>query len=285
MKTSNHDITITSTAMHRRDLANKINLLEPKKFTELNNRINNSVAKLKDKYEELNDFSVPIEYNKKLFGLINKVDTVKSLNNIIGCIQNLAECTLDAFQVNGENLSAILDLMRVTAGIENDLYKQLEDSDCSKESIANLLNELCKQYNIDNKAIEGLFEQSFRRTITLRDRIKDLRTEIFERISKYEEKFENLDDTISKKEKEVIELLNNNIEEYNRQLKDSINKLSTAINKYEEELETAKKSYEQEIKLAKDELSKEIKKLHKRLIWAFIGMGIATLATLISIAF
>jgi hypothetical protein len=265
MKTFNNEIAITSSVAERRNLTNEINILESKKIIELNNKINSSLVELQERYEELSDFSSPIVKNKILLGLINKTDVDASFNNILCCIQNLAKCTLGAFQTNGENLEAILDLIKMSVVIENDLYKLLEDSDCSKESIANLLHDLCFQYNIDSKAIESLFEQSFTRTITLRDRINALRKEVFDRILKYEEKFENLDETISKKEKEIIESFNNEFERYNSLLEDNIANFSTVIDKCKNELEEAKKLYNQEIEFAKKELKKEIIKYNKEL--------------------
>lgn len=256
---------ITSPVSERRNLADKINLLESNKIIELNNQINDSLVELQERYEELSEFSAPIVENKVFFGLIKKTDVVASFNNILHCIKNLAECTLGAFQTNGKNLEAILELMKMSVVIENDLYKQLENSDCSKESIANLLHELCSRYDIDSEAIESLFDQSFRRAITLRDKINDLRKEIFDRILKYEEKFENLDEIISKKEKEVIESFNNEIERYNKLLEDNITSLFAVIDKYKNELEAAKKLYKQEIELAKNELNNEIIQYNKSL--------------------
>ena len=89
--------------------------------------------------------------------------------------------------------------MKISVSIENDLYRQLEDSDCSKENIANLLHDLCSQYNIDSHAIEVLFEQSFNRTITLRTRINNLREEFLNASQKMRRNSINFDETIQKR--------------------------------------------------------------------------------------
>lgn len=256
--TSNNKLKITSSGMERRRLANKINFLDENKFIALNDEIKSSFVDVQKKYDELSEVASPVVENEYLWGLIKSTNVEKSLEGLLGTIQGLAKCTLGAFQVNGKNLEAILELMRMSVAIENDLYKQLEDSDCSKENIANLLHDLCSQYNIDSHAIEGLFEQSFNRTITLRTRINDLREEIFERISKYEEKFEHFDETIKQKEEEFTSCFDSKTAEYNKQLEVRIKECLVAIENYKNELNAVRNSYKKEIEFVKNHLMDSI---------------------------
>lgn len=259
MKTSNNEIKITYSGVERRNLVNKINLLDEKEIVALNKKINDSFKKVQVKYDELSEVASPVVENEYLWGLIKSTNVEKSLEGLLKTIQGLAECTLGAFQANSANLGAILGLMKVSVSIENDLYKQLEDSDCSKENIANLLHDLCSQYDIDSSAIEDLFEQSFNRTITLRTRINDLREEIFERISKYEERFEHLDESIQRKEEEFTYSLDCKTTEYKKQLESRIKEYQTAIDDYRNELKAAKSSYKQGIESTKKVLMDSIK--------------------------
>lgn len=259
MKTSNNEIKITSSGVERRNLVNKINLLDEKEIIALNKKINDSFKKVQVKYDELSEVASPVVENEYLWGLVKSTNVEKSLEGLLKTIQGLAECTLGAFQANSANLGAILGLMKVSVSIENDLYKQLEDSDCSKENIANLLHDLCSQYDIDSSAIEDLFEQSFNRTITLRTRINDLREEIFERISKYEERFEHLDESIQRKEEEFTYSLDCKTTEYKKQLESRIKEYQTAIDDYRNELKAAKSSYKQGIESTKKVLMDSIK--------------------------
>lgn len=259
MMTSNNQIEITSLGKERRNLVSKIDLLNEKKFKELNDKINKGLRDVQRKYEELNNIASPIIENEYLWGLIKSTDVKKSLDGTIKIIQELAGCTLEAFQTNGKNLECILDLMKISVSIENDLYKQLDDSDCSKENIANLLHDLCSQYNIDSQTIEGLFEQSFNRTITLRTRINDLREEIFERIAGYEEKFEHFDETVRKKEKEIMSCFDNKITECNKQLENRIKEYLIVIDGYQNELNVIRSSYKHDIDSAKNLLMDSIK--------------------------
>ena len=259
MKTSNNEIKITSSGVERRNLANKINLLDEKEIIALNKKINDSFKKVQAKYNALSEVASPVVENEYLWGLIKSTNVEKSLEGLLKTIQGLAECTLGAFQANSANLGAILGLMKVSVSIENDLYKQLEDSDCSKENIANLLHDLCSQYDIDSSAIEDLFEQSFNRTITLRTRINDLREEIFERISKYKEQFEHLDEVIQKKEEEFTYSFDCKTSEYEKRLEYSIQECQT-IDGYKNELNAVRNSYKQEIDSAKNILMDSIKR-------------------------
>ena len=107
-----------------------------RKLSRSTKMISDSFKKVQVKYDELSEVASPIVENEYLWGLIKSTNVEKSLEGLLKTIQGLAECTLGAFQANSANLGAILGLMKVSVSIENDLYKQLEDSDCSKENIA-----------------------------------------------------------------------------------------------------------------------------------------------------
>lgn len=253
---SEKDTKIIPLGMDRRNLAKKINSLG--KIDEISKQIDNSCKEFQKKCGEINDIASPVVENEYLCGLIKTIDTEKSLDGLLTVIQGLAKSTVGAFDANGKNLEAILELMKVLVSIDNDLFKQLEDSDCSKENIANLLHDLCSQYNIDSNAIQGLFEQSFNRTITLRAKINDLRAEVFEHISKYEEKFEHLDEIIQNKEEEFTSQFNRKVSEYNNHLDIRIKECLTLIDSYEKELDGIRNSYMNEIQSIKNFLISSI---------------------------
>lgn len=228
--TSNNLIKATPLGAERRILESKIKFLDKNKFIELNDKINSSYKDIQDKYGKIKKVASPVVKNEYLCGLIKSTDVEKSLEGLLDTIKGLAECTLGAFQANGKNLSAILELMKISVSIESGLYKLLDDSECSKENIANLLHDFCAQYNIDSSAIEGLFEQSFNRTLTLRARINDLREELLERISKYEDRFEHLDETIQQKEGEFTYKFETKAEEYKEQLEARVSGYLKVVN-------------------------------------------------------
>lgn len=316
--TSNNVIKATPLGAERRILENKIKFLDKNKFIELNDKINSSYKDIQDKYKELKNVASPVVENEYLWGLIKSTDVEKSLEGLLGTIKGLASCTLGAFQANGKNLSAILELMKISVSIESGLYKLLDDSECSKENIANLLHDFCAQYNIGSSAIEGLFEQSFNRTLTLRARINDLREELLERISKYEDRFEHLDETIQQKEEEFTYKFETKAEEYKEQLEARVNGYLKVVNSYNDELGIVRSSYKQEIELEKKflmdsieqyniELSKRhdvkfeqyerenaelktyikllnesVSKLQNRLTWSFIISAIIVLTVVVN---
>ena len=316
--TSNNLIKATPLGAERRILESKIKFLDKNKFIELNDKINSSYKDIQDKYGKLKKVASPVVKNEYLCGLIKSTDVEKSLEGLLDTIKGLAECTLGAFQANGKNLSAILELMKISVSIESGLYKLLDDSECSKENIANLLHDFCAQYNIDSSAIEGLFEQSFNRTLTLRARINDLREELLERISKYEDRFEHLDETIQQKEGEFTYKFETKAEEYKEQLEARVSGYLKVVNSYNDELGIVRSSYKQEIELEKKflmdsieqyniELSKRhdvkfeqyerenaelktyikllnesVSKLQNRLTWSFIISAIIVLTVVVN---
>ena len=113
MKTSNNEIKIISPGMERRKLTNKIHLLDENKFIALSKKIDSSFNVVQEKYKELNKVASPVVENEYLWGLIKTTDVEKSLDGLLKVIQELAKCTLGAFQANSENLEAILELMKI----------------------------------------------------------------------------------------------------------------------------------------------------------------------------
>lgn len=118
MKTSNNEIKIISPGMERRKLTNKIHLLDENKFIALSKKIDSSFNVVQEKYKELNKVASPVVENEYLWGLIKTTDVEKSLDGLLKVIQELAKCTLGAFQANSENLEAILELMKISVSIE-----------------------------------------------------------------------------------------------------------------------------------------------------------------------
>ena len=224
--TSGNEILITSLELGRDDVANLEFLSEENKFTELKGKIEGRLKKIEENYGKINDITSPIVEEKYFGGLIKSTNVEKSLDGLLEIIKDLAKHTLNAFKTNGENLNDILVLMKVLASIENDLYKQLEVSDCSKEAIANLLHDFCSQYNIDNQAIEELFEQSFHRTITLKAKIKDLREEVLSHIS---DRIKDINDIITKKEDDVKSFIKQSNTECNFKIESDIKDLHEEV--------------------------------------------------------
>ena len=63
---------------------------------------------VQEKYKELNKVASPVVENEYLWGLIKTTDVEKSLDGLLKVIQELAKCTLGAFQANSENLEVFI---------------------------------------------------------------------------------------------------------------------------------------------------------------------------------
>ena len=124
---------------------------------------------------------------------------------------------------------SILELMKILATTEKDIYDMIDKNELSVVEISNVIKEICRNANIKDETIEELFNQTFQRSYTLRDRIKQLRIVLEERINKLEQKFINLDQT--------IEYEKNEITTYCKKVKSSVQEESNHIlTKYEKEL-------------------------------------------------
>lgn len=314
--TSKNNTQITSFGDQRMNLAAKINTVNQTKIELLSDKVSSGVVTLNKEYGKLKDLSSPIVKNKHLWGLIETTDTEESIKNILKIIQDFANSTLTAFTTNGENLKAILELMRISVSIENDLYRQLEECDCSKENIANLLNDLCSQYNIDNESISGLFEQSFNRSLTLRAKINSVRDEVSNRILNLEKDIKNLDTALQNRVKSCEQNLQNQVDQSLQQfesdsqkcintIEDKIILLENTEETLLKDVESATKEMKDSINMYQSELSKlsesrfellnselrknietlnnNIEKISKRSTWCIIISIVSIIIAIISI--
>ena len=254
-----------SIAKERNNITNKIDQLNVEKFRKLQKDIKSNSNEIQQKYNELCKVASPVVTNDYFWGKIKFTNVEKSLDSLLKLVQDVAKSTLGAFQGNSRNLEAILELMKVSISIENDLYHQLDDCDCSKENIANLLHDLCVQYNIDSKAIESLFEQSFNRTITLRTRINNLRQEISEHLTMFEKNLNTINESIEQKEKELTSIIESRVDEMHKQLDTLVKDYVSEMNTYKTEINKIRDEYYLESESIKSELVDYIKQYNENL--------------------
>lgn len=198
------------------------------KFQEIQNRISECNKSLSNALEELENESSPI-VETKYMGLIKTLDTKGSFNATFDKIKDLSKTSYNAINACNENMMSILELMKILATTEKDIYDMIDKNELSVVEISNVIKEICRNANIKDETIEELFNQTFQRSYTLRDRIKQLRIVLEERINKLEQKFINLDQT--------IEYEKNEITTYCKKVKSSVQEESNHIlTKYEKEL-------------------------------------------------
>lgn len=198
------------------------------KFQEIQNRISECNKRLSNALEELENESSPI-VETKYMGLIKTLDTKGSFNATFDKIKDLSKTSYNAINACNENMMSILELMKILATTEKDIYDMIDKNELSVVEISNVIKEICRNANIKDETIEELFNQTFQRSYTLRDRIKQLRIVLEERINKLEQKFINLDQT--------IEYEKNEITTYCKKVKSSVQEESNHIlTKYEKEL-------------------------------------------------
>ena len=198
------------------------------KFQEIQNRISECNKSLSNALEELENESSPI-VETKYMGLIKTLDTKGSFNATFDKIKDLSKTSYNAINACNENMMSILQLMKILATTEKDIYDMIDKNELSVVEISNVIKEICRNANIKDETIEELFNQTFQRSYTLRDRIKQLRIVLEERINKLEQKFINLDQT--------IEYEKNEITTYCKKVKSSVQEESNHIlTKYEKEL-------------------------------------------------
>lgn len=121
-----------------------------------------------------------------------------------------------AIQSTNKNMSYTLELIKLLALAEKDLYEHIDNQCLTSNEIKEFLVDWCKKQGVNENEIRELFECSFQRAYTLRDRINELRNalkehirEISTRIESIESNYNSLIDNIENTFKSQTENLNN----------------------------------------------------------------------------
>lgn len=91
-----------------------------------------------------------------------------------------------------DNQCKTLELISILAKFEDDLYKQLDNSEVATNELRQLIVDWCREQNINDEDVQKLLDYSFQRSITLRDRINNLREELEKKISRLDMKFDSV---------------------------------------------------------------------------------------------
>ena len=182
----------------------------------------------------LNESSIEVTIEKNWIGLVKK----SSLEEIIEKVyKNLSSYIVQcgkALQNTNDNLSRSLDLIKLLALVEKDLYKILDDQIVSNNELKDILSDWFKKQGINDNDVRELLESSFQRAYTLRDRLNNFRQEYKSNIANCEKRILDFENKYNSLETEIAKLI-----------KDSSNKLHVLVNEYEAETKRLYKEFAQ----------------------------------------
>ena len=232
--------------------------------------IDSSLAKneeeLKQKLNSLENAHVDIDVKRQwLVGV--DIDSInKSLNNVYDNLREYVRTCGSAIRTTNENLSHTLGLIRILAMIEKDLYEQVDNETIQSNVLKDLIRDWCEKNNIREEEVNSLLESSFQRAYTLRDRINNIRSEIFKKFEYYDSEILELESNIeslksfvssektktlkelselySSKESKLIKLSSEKTNELLRLHKENLQ----TIDKLKMSIESQKKAFDEKVK-------------------------------------
>lgn len=174
-----------------------------KELKTLSEDIQNEKDELESILEDIESNTCSIEI-KRNWGFIKKSsieDACKDIyKNLSGYIK---DCSV-SIQKTNENLGRSLELIKLLAIVEKDLYEQIDDQIVRSNEFNESFLDWCKQQGINDEEVRGLLETSFHRAYTLRDRINTLRNSLMEldgRVGKLEQKANSFDNIVEEKKR------------------------------------------------------------------------------------
>lgn len=160
----------------------------------LSTDIENGQNELQKSLNMLNVSSLNIDIRRNWWGTMNKDSIIKSFQTVYSDLSFYIKKCGTAINQTNENLGRTLELIKLLAIVEKDLYDKIDNQEISNNELKAILLDWFKKQGIKDEDVQELIETSFKRAYTLRDRLNDFRKEYRENIalcSKKIEKFEN----------------------------------------------------------------------------------------------
>lgn len=236
-------------------LQNKVGI----QLKDLSESISKGQDEIKYTLDELGSSNIDIRIKRHWYGSIDKDSVVKSLENVYSNLGGYIVKCGEAIRNTNDNLVRTIDLIKLLAIVEKDLYEQIDDQNVSSNELKSILLDWFKQQGIKDEDVKELLETSFQRAYTLRDRINVLRHECNTKISQALERISILEEKLEKCEE--LHGIQRNAEESFCQLakeKESI-------------LDSKKQNLEKCMDEFKHEFKEEKKSLRKMWFWMILS--------------
>lgn len=182
----------------------------------------------------LNNFkssSLDVEIEKNFFGCVKKSSIEDSFEKVYSNLgYYIGECG-NAIQHTNDNLNRTLELIKLIALAEKELYEQIDFQAVSNNELKTILWDWFKKQGIKDEDIHELIETSFQRAYTLRDRLNSLRQEYRENIAQCINKINTFENRYTKLDYEIAEYIKNTKSELQNALEDNKQTFETLYNK------------------------------------------------------
>lgn len=260
-------------------MKNKVNLISsPNNIVPLNVQLVNDITVLSQDITEgqselqrildnLDSSAVEVNIKRNWWGTINRESIEEIVKNVYSNLGSYIGKLGEAIQQTNDNLVRTLELIKLLARVEKDLYEKLDDQIVDSNEIKTILIDWFKKQGIKDEDIQELLETSFQRAYTLRDRLNSLRQEYREniaqckkRIDVFEEKHTSLDNKIAelikKTESELQNAFDNNKQTFEKLYNEKSLALETLANGKEKNLNALADKSAKDYKAIEEILSK-----------------------------
>ena len=162
------------------------------KLKEISEKIESDNGELEDCLDEIQNAEPTIDIGSYLGIIVKKHDIENSINKVYSSLcKYIVKCG-DAIRASNGNISNVLELIQLLTAAEVDLYNLMDNQAIESNELRMLIKEWCKKHGIHDEEVDKLLESSFQRAYTLRDRINDLRKDLYEKIDENNEQIREL---------------------------------------------------------------------------------------------
>lgn len=203
---------------------------------QLSKDIINGQNALHDTLVELDTSSLKVELERNWLGQVKKSSVENNLENVYSNLSYYIGKCGKALQNTNENLSRTLDLIKLLALVEKDLYEHLDDQIVSNNELKNILLDWFKKQGINDNEVRELLESSFQRAYTLRDRLNIFRQEYKSSITACEKRLLEFENKHNALDDEIAKLITDSSNKLQRALDNDLNLLSQLYNEKQSSL-------------------------------------------------
>jgi uncharacterized phage infection (PIP) family protein YhgE len=162
------------------------------KISKISSQIEDEQGQLKNYLNKIENTKSNVEIGSYI-GFIPKIDDlVKSISEVYSTLREyILTCGKAIRSANG-NISNLLELIQLLATAEADIYNLIDDQSLASNELRVLIKDWCKEHGVHDEGVDKLLESSFQRAYTLRDRLNNLRAEIYKELDKNKVSVENI---------------------------------------------------------------------------------------------
>ena len=188
--------TYTNNTASSKSISIPVNIQLANDLKNLSNEIRYGQNELEAIIESLDDSSLEVNIKRNWWGTTNKESIVDSIENVYSNLSYYIGLCGKALQHTNDNLVRTLELIKLLALVEKELYQQVENQSVTANELKTVIYDWLKKQGIRDEEIQKILETSINRAYTLRNRINSLRQENAESIARLEERI----NTIEKKQ-------------------------------------------------------------------------------------